>query len=124
MTCSAPSCPGSCPACCKIDHMRGLTRYVVGGLDSSTVQEISLCPGARVYSYTIIVRHPGGELGIPDVGAILHLQDSEIEVPMFECESVSLSADLPGLFWPQFARLEVALGASAAIILTYGVCAS
>ena len=123
MSCSAKGCTGACPMC-KLDHMRGLTRTVSGGLDDSNVEEVSLCPGARVYSITIVVRHPGGELGIPDIGAILHLQDSEIEVPMYDCTSTSWAADLPGLLWPQFARFEVALGAVATIILVYGVCAT
>lgn len=107
---------------CKLDHMRGLTRTVFGDPDSTNVEEVSLCPGARVYSITIVVRYP--DEVIPEIGAILHLQDSEIEVPMYACASTSWSADLPGLLWPQFARLEVALGATATIILVYGVCAT
>lgn len=111
---------------CKIDHMRVMTIRALPGIDIDEGVEvkIDLCPGARVYSYTIVVRVVDGELGIPDIGATLHLQDSDAEIPMEGCLTVSFSADLPGLFFPAFAKLSVPPNARATMILTYGVCAS
>lgn len=105
------------------DQFRALTLHLAGGLVEDTIEQVQLCPGARVYSYTLVVKHPGNEAGVvPETGASLLLQDSQLDVCMLDCKTVSLSADLPGLKWPSFARLRVTAGGRACLTLIYGNC--
>jgi len=103
-----------------VDHIRGMTVTAVGGLASTTTVEVNLCPGALVYSYTFHL-NSAAEV-IPGIGAVLHLQDSTIEVPMSGVRQAFHRADLPGLAWPAFARLVASAGTSVVLILTYGHC--
>lgn len=120
------------------DLIRGMSLHVFNGegipeIPAPLIREVHLCPGALVYSYTLSVKavlpsDPGEPVPNTLVGAILHLQDSSIEVLMHGCRVASIHADLSkgtdgGLRWPAFARLEVADGCNASLVLTYGHCA-
>lgn len=106
------------------DHIRGLTVFVdndVGVVEKCV--KVELCPGARVYSYTLAARS-FADPDPPTVLATLHLQDSEIVLPSMGCKVAEVRADLsPGLAWPAFAKLCAAPGSNVVLILTYGHCA-
>lgn len=110
----------------NVDHLRGMTRYADGsraivGEFAETIVE--LCPGARIYSLSLSACVLPDTLEVPDILAVLKLQDSTIELPSCGCKITSLNADFPGLAWPAFARLEAAAGVFVTLQLWYGQCA-
>lgn len=109
------------------DLIRGMTVSADATGETEAVEtDVDLCKGARVYAYTIIVcwTSEDPDEAPPPILASLHLQDSRIDVPSAcNCKNVSLGADLPGLKWPNSAKLVAEPGSNAVLILTYGQCA-
>lgn len=107
-----------CPETGHVDHIRGMTVTA-----TAAEVKVELCPGARVYSYTITVLSTA--IIPPEIGAKLQLQDSVIEVPMQGLHIVSFSAEGldNGLAWPAFAKLIASADCTAKLMLTYGHCA-
>lgn len=105
-----------------MDHIRGLTVYSSNETAAPKLTNVSLCPGARVYSYCICAVVIDSETPWPPEVpvAVLHLQDSSILV-FNEC--CGPCVNLPGLKWPAYAKFEVAPGVRASLTLTYGNCA-
>lgn len=107
------------------DHIRGFALHVanVDTLEPRT-EKVELCPGARVYSYTLCggfeqTDPPSPAPEPPELVAVLRLQDSEIELWSDCC---TIRADLPGLAWPSFARLIIAPSGIVTLNITYGHC--
>jgi hypothetical protein len=115
-----------CPETGHVDHLRGLTRFldtsraVVGDI---TETQVELCPGALVYSITLSAHVFDETDPVPDIVAILQLQDSTIELPSYGCKIAEIRADLPGLAWPAFARLKAPAGVFVTLQVFYGHCA-
>lgn len=122
---------------CDPDHIRGMTVFgdnrvdfdrlpdVQGFPPGTLFTKVELCPGARIYSYTLSARwaDPGdGSATVPDVLAILKLQDSTLELPSYGCAIGEIRADLPGLYWPAFAYLITMARVFSTLHLTYGSC--
>jgi hypothetical protein len=102
------------------DHLRGLTVFLDNTAGDEPIEkDVVLCPGARVYGYSICVTNEAA----PEIMATLALQDSRIHVPNC-CESThaSLSRDLPGLAWPAFAKLMAPIGSNVRLVIDYGSC--
>lgn len=102
------------------DHIRGLAVHSLNEDAEPKIIEVELCPGARVYSYTLCGEFAGDPPEPPELVATLRLQDSKLELWSDCCE---LRADLPGLAWPSFAKLIVEPGARVTLNVTYGNCA-
>lgn len=111
----------------RADPIRGLTAHIDGEASLvDVVKEISLCPGARVYSYTLVIlvgQNDGIPNVVPEIGAKMLWQDSEIDVYMNGCRLVTLGAELPGLAWPDFTRLVATAGCNVTLYVNYGNCA-
>lgn len=106
------------------DLLRGLTIHKANPevATEPLFVDVELCPGARVYHYNFCALVIPAELAWdPDVPlAILHLQDSTIALYDGCCGDC---ADLPGLKWPAFAKLEIPPGVRVTLTLAYGDCA-
>jgi len=112
-----------CPETGHVDHIRGMTVYATGSAFREDVVKVELCPGARVYSYTITIQCTA--IIPPEIGAQLLLQDSSIDIPLNGLHVVSFSAEGldNGLAWPAFARLVAKADCAVKLMLTYGHCA-
>lgn len=109
------------------DKLRGLTRFAdnrsVLLLANDVEVDVELCPGARVYSVTLSYRSDAAV--IPDIGAILKLQDSQIELPTYGCAVGEVRADLsPPLGWPLHSKLIAPPGSFVTLHAWYGQCKS
>lgn len=103
------------------DHFRGLTISLDNRGGEALPKEVSLCPGARVYSFVLSARSSANP--IPDTLATLRLQDSELILPSYGCAVAEIAGSLPGLAWPAFAKLVAAAGSVVTLHLVYGQCA-
>lgn len=109
------------------DHIRGLTVFLDARVPDANgnyppAKHVSLCPGARVYAYTLSARSVADP--VPDTLAILRLQDSQIELPSYGCGIAEITHALgPGLAWPASAEIEAAPGSFVTLHVTYGHCA-
>lgn len=102
------------------DHIRGLTVSLDNRAGDDGAKKVELCPGARVYSYTLSARSAADP--IPDTLATLKLQDSELVLPSYGCAIGEIRADVPGLAWPAFAQLIAEVGTFVTLHITYGHC--
>jgi hypothetical protein len=100
------------------DHIRAKTAHYGVGVDRTV--DFELCAGARIYSYCLSTEWAGEGDADPDVPlAVLHLQDSTLEV----YPDSSVGADLPGLAWPAYAKLDIKAESRVTLHVTYGSCA-
>lgn len=101
------------------DHIRAITKHldVAADADGERTISVELCPGARVYSLTFSAAR-FQETG-PSPRATMRFQDSELELT--ELAQI-YHADLPGLFWPAFAKLTVQPNTRATLQVIYGHC--
>ncbi len=102
------------------DHIRGLTVTLDNRGGDNGPKSVELCPGARVYAYTLSARSVADPL--PDNLATLQLQDSAIVLPSYGCAIAELTHVVPGLAWPAFARLTAEIGTMVTLHITYGHC--
>lgn len=103
------------------DHLRGLTVYQDNRGGDNGPKKIELCPGARVYAFTLSARSSANP--IPDFLGKLVLQDSEFKLPSYGCAIAEITHVLgPGLAWPAFARLEAEVGTFLTLHISYGMC--
>lgn len=83
------------------------------------ILDVELCPGARVYS--LCLSASGSPAAAPtDWWARIVLQDSELRV--YDEPDAASGADLPGLAWPAYARLEIQPDVTATLHVYYGNC--
>lgn len=93
------------------DHLRALTLTVDATAEAGDVTEkVELGPEARVYCVDIHA----------SAGAVLLLQDSELEVHVGETGTQRWT--LPGLRFPAFARFIARAGSDAHLRIVYGNC--
>jgi len=119
----------ACAACggprCA-DNFRGLTKHVDNTAGDEDLEEaIELCPGNCVYNYELAAHWTTEDPDVPPpplILATLKLSDSSIVLYSLGCTSADLRADLPGLCLPASAKLIVAPGVEAALVLVYGEC--
>lgn len=122
----AQSIDSSCEAC-RLDHMRFLTKRVGNGTrGSEETIEVDLCPGARIYNFSLSAKWVNGvgEPGAPppEILATWASQDSTLDLYSLGCSIASKDADLPGLAFPASSRLTVPAGVDAVLQIVYGHC--